>query len=108
MEARERRRQIVEYLSSNKSVDMSRLAEKFNVSIRTIQRDLNVLSLHYPIVTTRGRYAGGVSFVKGFQLRRNYLTLEEQALLEKILPHLSERDQIVMKQILGSFVPTEG
>ncbi len=108
MEARERQRRIVEYLSINRSTDMSRLAEELDVSIRTIQRDLNELSLHYPIVTTRGRYTGGVSFVEGFQLRRNYLTVEEQTLLEKILPHLSERDQIVMKKILGSFVPPEG
>ena len=43
-----------------------------------------------------------------YQLKRNYLTIEEQALLEKLLPHLTDRDRIVMKQILSSFVPPSG
>lgn len=108
MEARERRRWIVEYLSTHRSTDMSHLAQELNVSVRTVQRDIDVLSLHYPIITARGRYTGGVSLVDGFQLQRNYLTIEEQDLLERIMPHLAENDQMVMKKILGSFVPPEG
>lgn len=108
MRSRERQRQIVEYLSVNGSVKMSHLAAVFKVSVRTIQRDLDVLSLHYPIVITKGRYTGGVSLMEGFQLERNYLTIEEQALLERLLPSLSGKDQVVMRKILGSFVPPEG
>lgn len=108
MGVRERQRQIVEYLSVNKFVNMSHLADVFDVSVRTIQRDLDALSLHYPIVITKGRYTGGVSLIEGFRLERNYLTLEEQTLLERLLPALSGNDQIVMKRILGSFVPPGG
>lgn len=55
MDAMERRCQIVEILCDAKiRVKMRDLAPRFNVSVRTIRTDVDVLSLTYPIQTTRG------------------------------------------------------
>ena len=65
MDAMERRCQIIEILCDAKMrIKMRDLASRFNVSIRT---DVDVLSLTYPIQTTRGRYNGGIGFIDGYR-----------------------------------------
>lgn len=67
MDAMERRCQIIEILCDAKMrIKMRDLASRFNVSIRT---DVDVLSLTYPIQTTRGRYNGGIGFIDGYRQR---------------------------------------
>ena len=54
MDAMERRCQIIEILRDAKMcVKMRDLASRFNVSVRTIRTDVDVLSTTYPIETTR-------------------------------------------------------
>lgn len=70
MDAMERRCQIIEILCDAKMRD---LASRFNVSIHTIRTDVNVLSLTYPIQTTRGRYNGGIGFIDLLLCQQNHL-----------------------------------
>ena len=62
------------------------LAEKYNVSIRTIQRDIFEIesTFHAPIVTQRGHYGGGVSIVGNYSFDHAYMNDAEIALLQKI------------------------
>ena len=54
------------------------LARRFEVSVRTIQRDIDALSgAGVPVYCTRGR-GGGIGLLPGFVLDRSYLTGAEQ------------------------------
>ena len=53
------------------------LAFEFEVSERTIRRDIEILSYTEPIYTQRGRYEGGVHIVDGYYFDRMYMSKEE-------------------------------
>lgn len=70
---------IIAVLQSNRKVTMPALAEKFEVSRRTINRDIEAICrAGIPIVTTQGA-DGGVSIMEGFRLDASVLTAEELA-----------------------------
>ena len=56
----ERRTEIMRVLYRRRHEKISNLAEEFGVSVRTILRDIEVLSATEPIYTQCGRYYGGV------------------------------------------------
>ena len=68
---------IIAILQQKKQVTAPYLAEKFEVSRRTILRDLEVISrAGIPIVTTQGM-GGGISIMEGFSLDTTVFTREE-------------------------------
>lgn len=56
----ERQRQIIRLVRARGSDTIKNLAMEFEVSERTISRDIEELSLTRPIYTKSGRYGGGV------------------------------------------------
>ena len=73
---------IITVLSSTDRVKAGELAEKFEVSVRTIRRDLeDICSAGIPIVIYQGGN-GGISIADGYKLDRSVLTSQE---LENIL-----------------------
>ena len=103
MRPNDRRQAIIEVLCQRRQDTMKNLAAEFNVSIRTVRYDIEILSLSYPLITIQGRYGGGVAVMDGYHLGMNYLNPKQQELLERILPELSDGDQITMKSILQKF-----
>ena len=85
MEASERRQEILKHLCRERSTTIYRLAVLFEVSERTIQRDINVLCLKHPIYTQVGRYNGGVYIHDGYYSERLYLLEDECHVLKKVL-----------------------
>ena len=83
MNANERRRQILEVLCERRFDTISNLMFEFSVSRATIKRDIQELTLSYPIYTTLGN-GGGVHVVDGYRIGKQYLTKEQKDLLEKI------------------------
>lgn len=70
---------ILNKLNGGGKVRSSQLAEEFNVSIRSVQRDLDLLNLTgFPLDTQE---KGVYSFMPGFSLRKLMLTNEEASLL---------------------------
>lgn len=65
---------------------MAAMAEEFHVSVRTIQRDIVVLSgeMQIPIYCQYGKYDGGVYIDSGYNMDRMYMTEKELVLLNKI------------------------
>lgn len=100
--ALERRQQILEVLCERRHESVENLAYEFGVHERTIRRDIENLSLSYPIYTTQG-VGGGVYIMDGFKLGRKYLNNEETLLLEKLLTQLKGNDRATMKAILKKF-----
>ncbi len=86
MDAMERQCQMIEILCDAKMrIKMRGLASRFNVSIRTIRTDVDVLSLTYPIQTTRGRYNGGIGFIDGYRPKNARLTPTQRDFLYRIM-----------------------
>lgn len=63
---------------------MNELAQEFNVSVRTIQRDIFELTFIFPIYIKNGRHEGGVYICEDYPLGRRYMSKEEIDLLVKL------------------------
>ncbi|WP_313292702.1 helix-turn-helix transcriptional regulator [Faecalispora jeddahensis] len=70
--------QIVYLLLDRKSMTAKELAAHFEVSVRTILRDIDILSsANIPVYTTQGK-GGGISILDGYVLNKAALNEEEQ------------------------------
>lgn len=103
----ERRQSILEYLCECRSTTREKLAFEFEVSNRTIERDLQVLSCSYPIYTVQG-VGGGVFIDKGYKLGMKYFTANQTELLERILENLTGADLKTAQTILATFSQPKG
>lgn len=79
----ERRNAILKALCRRRCETISNLAAEFDVSERTIRRDIDVLSSTEPIYTQPGR-CGGVYVMDGYRMDRMYMSDEETDVLRKI------------------------
>lgn len=82
---------ILSILLQQEKITAPELAEKFEVSRRTINRDIEDLcKAGIPLVTTQGQ-AGGISIMEGFKIDRTLLTSSD---MQSILAGLSSLDSI--------------
>lgn len=80
----ERRNAIIKLICRRRHETIANLAAEFDVSERTIRRDIEILSLNEPIYTQQGRYGGGVYVTDNYYFDRMYLTKSEIDVLKKI------------------------
>ncbi|MGE5614705.1 MAG: helix-turn-helix transcriptional regulator [Bacillota bacterium] len=73
----ERMLSIITYLVNHQKVKARELAEKFEVSVRTIYRDIDAISQAGIPVTTFQGADGGIGIVEGYKLDKSVLTSEE-------------------------------
>jgi len=78
------------------------LAFEFSVNESTVRRDIQELSLSYPIYTKTGVY-GGVYVAEGYYLGRQYLKREQKEFLEKIAGGLAGMEREQMQTIIRQF-----
>ena len=102
MTAADRRRAILEALSSDKFTTRANLAFEFGVSKRTIEYDIMYLSLEYPVYTTQGN-GGGIHIMDGYHLNRPCMNDKQMALLHKLLLTLSGEDKETMQTIIKNY-----
>lgn len=94
--------EIVYILLDKKNVTAKELTEYFDVSIRTIYRDIDILSTAgIPIYTKRGK-GGGISLLPNFVLNKSILSANEQSEILSALYGLASinpqnTDQIIQK-----------
>ena len=70
--------EIVYILLDKKTITAKELSERFEVSIRTIYRDVETLSISgIPIYTSKGK-GGGISLIEDFVLNKSVLSEKEQ------------------------------
>lgn len=88
---------MVMYLLNRKVVSATTLAEKFDVSVRTIQRDINSLTMAgIPIVSFHGS-SGGYGIMDNFKLDKQIMDIDDYLYIIKALKSLSsayENDKI--------------
>lgn len=93
--------EIVYYLMNSRGVTARELAEKFEVSIRTIYRDIDILSYSgIPVYTTQGM-GGGIFLDKTYVLNKSLLTQEEQQNILSALQVLAATDETKSKNLLA-------
>ena len=105
----ERRNEILRILCRRRHETIENLASELAVSKRTIRRDINVLSMTYPIYTQTGKYNGGVYVMDGFFLERMYMNDTELNVLKKIYIISQNDTSLLTKQelsILNSIIST--
>lgn len=103
----ERRQAILELLCWNKRDTCKRLAAEFEVSERTIRRDIAVLVCIYPIETSRG-HDGGVWIADDYPRHRHhrrYLTPKQVNLLTGFRGQLAGDKLDTLNSILLQFAP---
>ena len=103
MKALERRQALIELLCECRYEKISNLAFEFGVSWRTICRDIQELSLSYPIYTDCSRGKAGVYIEEGYYLGKQYLREDEEELIQKLISNSTGEDRTRLIKILKRF-----
>lgn len=100
---------IMGVLADTRHTTIGTLAARFEVSKRTIARDLDVLAqAGVPLVTTPGAH-GGVGVLDGFKVRRDLLSTHDAAMLHAALEALRSVDgDKAVTQLIARLVPSAG
>ncbi|MGL5434037.1 MAG: helix-turn-helix transcriptional regulator [Lachnospiraceae bacterium] len=81
--------EIIIYLMNHERVSARQLAERFQVSIRTIQRDMiSISAAGIPVYTTGGK-CGGYSVLPTYKMRNSDIRDDEQQMIIKALESLA-------------------
>lgn len=102
MSANERRNDMLMYLSAVRTASREDLAERYGVSLRTIDRDIEELTLSAPIYTQTGP-GGGIRVMDGWYASRHYLSGVQEALLKELMKGLQTEEAEIMHSILTEF-----
>lgn len=91
---------ILIILLAREQVQAKELAEKFEVSMRTIYRDIDAINqAGIPIVSFQG-YRGGIGILEGYKLDNNILTINDMATLVNALKSITSSYKDVNNEIL--------
>lgn len=87
MKSFERQYRILMILNEKREVTIGYLAKEFDVSEKTVFRDVWYLSAFLPIRTVQGRYGGGISYIENFMYcdYKFYMSREQESLITKII-----------------------
>jgi len=92
------------------------LALEFDVTQRTILRDIDVIARYIPVYCKRGRFDGGVYVDPNFRMDRAYMMPEELSVLKKVRstmendtkPSFSVEDISILDRIIKNYsIPSE-
>ena len=90
----------VQILVNKKTVTAKELADYFNVSVRTIYRDIDILSTNgIPVYASQGR-GGGISIFDNYSVDKTILSEDEQNKIIMALQSVSATGQIDVKDSL--------
>jgi predicted DNA-binding transcriptional regulator YafY len=94
---------IYQALCARRQDTVDNLALEFDVSEKTIRRDIEDLMCSYPIKTVRGRYGGGVKMEDWHNPRKTILSREQHSVLTQLLDKADESQRRVLLEMLTTF-----
>ena len=94
---------IYQTLCARRQDTVDNLAHEFDVSEKTIRRDIGDLMCSFPLETVRGRYGGGVKVADWYHPHKNILSREQQTVLIQLLDKADEPQQRVLREMLAAF-----
>ena len=98
----ERRTKMLIYITTVKYATRLELAEEFNVSLATINRDVVFLSTIAPIYTKQGN-GGGIYILPEYRSYKNYLTDAEEDFLYNLMQNVSNKEKRILCGIITKF-----
>ena len=98
----ERRQEILEYLSANRSGSRLYFAERYGVTEKTIRNDITELSLTAPIYTVQGN-GGGIFVSDGWYISRKYFSPDEEQFLSELMECLDGEKKEKMRKIIKDY-----
>lgn len=98
------RAEIVSILLVRRRITAKELADEFNVTIRTIQNDIQALSLGFPIYTKQGG-DGGIFVGENYKPYMNTLTPLELKVLQEMYELAEGIHRKILFQILCKYGP---
>ena len=101
MKATERRQAILDVLVLRREDTVENLAHEFDVSERTIQRDVAELSLTYP------KYGGGIKVAAWYRPYRRTLAPEQSKAIRKAAQFLEGEEKQALLSVLAQFSALE-
>ena len=111
MNTADRRAEIISILMVRRRITAKELAEEFNVTVRTIQNDIQALSLGFPIYTRQGG-DGGIFVGDNYKPYMNTLTPLELKVLHEMYGladgiHKKVLFQLIRKYVLFGLISPE-
>ena len=104
MNTADRRAEIISILMVSRRITAKELAEEFNVTIRTIQNDIQALSLGFPIYTRQGG-DGGIFVGDNYKPYMNTLTPLELKVLHEMYELADGIHKKVLFQLIRKYGP---
>ena len=104
MNTADRRAEIISILMVRRRITAKELAEEFNVTVRTIQNDIQALSLGFPIYTKQGG-DGGIFVGENYKPYMNTLTPLELKVLQEMYELAEGIHRKILFQILCKYGP---
>ncbi len=104
MNTADRRAEIVSILLVRRRITAEELADEFNVTVRTIQNDIQALSLGFPIYTKQGG-DGGIFVGENYKPYMNTLTPLELKVLQEMYELAEGIHRKILFQILCKYGP---
>ena len=101
--ANERRQEMIELLCERRHETLTNLADYFNVSKQTVCSDIAILTLSYPLETKCGRHDGGVYVAEGYYIGKQYLTDEQEKVLQELTGTVNEEQAKILQSIISKF-----
>ena len=104
MNTADRRNEFVGILSVRRRTTAKELADEFGVTVRTIQNDIQALSLGFPIYTKQGG-DGGIFVGENYKPYMNTLTPLELKVLQEMYELAEGIHRKILFQILCKYGP---
>ena len=104
MNTADRRAEIINILIVRRRITAKELAEEFNVTVRTIQNDIQALSLGFPIYTRQGG-DGGIFVGDNYKPYMNTLTPLELKVLHEMYGLADGIHKKVLFQLIRKYGP---
>lgn len=104
MNTADRRTEIISILMVRRRITAKELAEEFNVTVRTIQNDIQALSLGFPIYTRQGG-DGGIFVGDNYKPYMNTLTPLELKVLHEMYGLADGIHKKVLFQLIRKYGP---
>ena len=104
MNTADRRAEIINILLVRRRITAKELADEFNVTVRTIQNDIQALSLGFPIYTRHGG-DGGIFVGDNYKPYMNTLTPLELKVLHEMYGLADGIHKKVLFQLIRKYGP---
>jgi len=100
--ANERRAEIMKILAARRQENMQNMAREFGVTDRTIRNDILVLTIDYPLETSRGN-GGGVKLADWYYPHKNLFSIEQIQTLQDLMSVADEYQKDVLEGMLRAY-----